>query len=102
MDNPTTEEHLARREPSRELLELLAAALEAMANAVVIADRDAIIVWVNRAFEQLTGYTSQEAIGQSTRMLRSGEHSPAIYKELWDTIRAGHKWQGELTNRRKD
>ena len=86
----------------KQLLDLQAAALKAAANPIVITDREATIVWVNTAFEQLTGYSSQEAIGQSTRLLKSDQHPPSFYKNLWDTILSGNKWQGDLVNRRKD
>jgi diguanylate cyclase (GGDEF)-like protein/PAS domain S-box-containing protein len=94
-------EHVAVSE-SEQLLELQVAALKATANAIVITDRKGTIVWVNPAFEQLTGYLSQEVIGQSTRLFKSGQHAPSFYKNLWDTILSGKKWHGNLTNLRKD
>jgi len=97
----STPEHFACSE-SEQLLELQAAALKAAPNSIVITDREAKIVWVNNAFEQLSGYSSQEVVGQSTRVLQSGKHSPAFYKNLWDTILSGSRWQGGLVNRRKD
>ncbi len=51
-----------------------AAALKAMANAVVITNQTGMVVWVNSAFEQLTGYTHVEIVGQSTRVLKSGRN----------------------------
>jgi PAS domain S-box-containing protein len=97
----STAEQVAVSE-SEALLALQAAALKAAANAIIITDYKATIVWVNPAFEQLTGYLSQEVIGQSTRLLKSGQHAPPFYKNLWDTILSGKKWQGNLSNRRKD
>jgi PAS domain S-box-containing protein len=96
-----TLEDLARSE-SEQLVELQTAALKAAPNAIVITDREAKIAWVNYAFEQLTGYSSEEVVGQSTRMLQSGQTSPSFYKNLWDTILSGTRWQGGLVNRRKD
>jgi len=81
---------------------LQVAALAVAANPVVITDRMGTILWVNPAFESLTGYTSPEAVGQSTRLLKSDRNPPALYKQMWETILAGHKWRGELVNRRKD
>ena len=85
-----------------ELIQLQAAALEAAANPIIISRRDGIIIWVNKAFEQLSGYTRDEAIGQNTRLLKSGQQSPSFYKNLWETILSGQRWRGELVNRRKD
>ena len=84
------------------LVELQATALEATANAVVIADRTGTVIWINSAFERLTGYTHAELVGQSTRVLKSGQNSPALYEEMWRTILGGRIWRGELINRRKD
>jgi len=85
-----------------QLSELKAAAIEAAVNAIAITDREGIIVWVNAAFHQLTGYSSEEVIGQSIRLLKSGQHPATFYKGLWDAILAGEKWQGHIVNRRKD
>ena len=82
--------------------ELQAAALKATANAVVITDPAGTVIWINSAFEQLTGYASEEIVGKSTRVLKSGQNSPAIYQDMWRTILEGRIWRGELINRRKD
>src|ERR1700677_326788 len=87
---------------SEQLKELKSAALEAAGDAVAITDRDGVIEWVNTEFEQLTGYSSKDAIGQGTRLLKSGVHPPDFYKNMWETILGGLRWQGELINRRKD
>ena len=90
-----------RAEP-RDLLNLQAAALEAAANPIVISLRDGTIIWVNHAFELLSGYTRAEAIGRNTNLLRSGQQPPSFYKQMWETILSGQVWQGEMVNRRKD
>ncbi len=82
--------------------ELQAAALKATANAVVITDPAGTVIWINSAFEQLTGYAAGEIVGKSTRVLKSGQNSPAIYEDMWRTIVGGRIWRGELINRRKD
>jgi PAS domain S-box-containing protein len=83
-------------------LRLQAAALDAAANAIIISDADGIIQWVNPAFTAMTGYSSHEAIGKKTSLLRSGLQEQAFYEELWNTLAEGRVWQGELVNRRKD
>lgn len=84
-------------------LRLQSTALQAAANAIVITDRDGTIQWINQAFSTLTGYTLIEAVGKNLcNLMRSGQHGKAFYQSLWDTIRAGRVWNGELINRRKD
>ncbi len=61
-----------------------------------------MIQYVNPAFETITGYRRQEAIGQTPRLVKSGVHDGAFYENLWDTIRNGDIWTGQITNRRKD
>lgn len=87
---------------SNELLQLRLLALDATANAIVITDRDGLIVWVNRAFTHLTGFSADEAVGRTPTILKSGEQEPRVYRDLWATIRAGQVWRGRLVNRRKD
>jgi PAS domain S-box-containing protein len=83
-------------------LRLLASALEAAADAIVVTDADGVIEWVNPSFTAVSGYTLDEARGRSTRLLRSGAHPPEFYRDMWATIRAGRVWRGEIENRRKD
>lgn len=92
----------AQLHQQNERLRLQAQALNDAANAIMIADRNGIIEWVNPAFTTLTGYEAAEAIGQSTRLLRSGKQDQAFYAALWDQILAGKPWHGRLINRRKD
>ena len=87
---------------AEDLIQLQAAALEAAANPIVISRRDGTIIWVNDAFQQLTGYTRDEALGKSTSLLKSGHQPASFFKNMWATILNGQKWRGELVNRRKD
>ncbi|HSJ52714.1 MAG TPA: PAS domain S-box protein [Anaerolineae bacterium] len=80
----------------------LSAAVEQAAGAVLITDPHGTIQYVNSAFERTTHYSRGEAIGQTPRILRSGEHDAAFYRGLWQTIKAGHVWQGRFVDLRKD
>jgi PAS domain S-box-containing protein len=80
----------------------LVAAVEQAADAVIITDTSGKIRYVNPAFTAITGYSGEEALGQHTRMLKSGCQPAAVYQELWNSILSGRVWHGELTNRRKD
>jgi len=76
--------------------------LEAAANGIIITDPKGVIVWCNEAFLTLTGYDSEDILGKSTRLLKSGAQDKSFYADLWNTISQGDVWQGELRNKRKD
>ena len=90
------------RRHDEERLRLQSAALDSAANTVVMTDREGHITWVNGAFTELTGYTLEEVIGRTPRILASGQQSPAFYAWMWETILEGGVWHGDLVNRRKD
>ena len=83
-------------------LRTFARAIEQSPVSIVITDPEGNIQYVNPKFEQLTGYTSAEAIGLNPRILSSGEVPAENYRDLWATISSGKTWQGEFHNRRKD
>lgn len=82
--------------------ELVFAAVEYAGEGVVITDTDGSILYVNPAFERITGYSSHEAIGRNPSFLQ-GEHRQAdFYRNLWETVQAGQVWAGRFTNCHKD
>jgi len=85
-----------------EEMSVLYDALRATVNAVVITDSEGLIQWVNPAFTRTTGYAAEEAVGKGTRLLRSGLMRPDFYESLWQTIKSGKVWNGEIVNRRRD
>lgn len=76
--------------------------LQNVADAILFTDIDANILYVNPAWERLTGYQAQEVIGENPRFLQSSKTPHTVYEELWGDILAGDVWQGVLYNRRKD
>jgi PAS domain S-box-containing protein len=90
-----------RRSLQSQLL-LQSTALETAANAVLMTDRKGVILWVNPAFCALTGYAAQEVVGKTPRVLKSGKHDQAFYRDFWQTLIEGRTWRGEFINRRKD
>jgi len=81
---------------------LLRTAVEQNAVVVVMTDVAGVITYVNQKFTQISGYTSDEAIGQKPAILKSGRHNETFYKNLWRTISGGEPWKGEFLNRRKN
>ncbi len=80
----------------------LVAAIEQSGEIIVITDTRGVIEYVNPAFEQITGYTSAEALGRTPRLVKSGCQDLGFYEDLWQTISAGRTWRGEMVNQRKD
>ncbi len=68
----------------------------------MVTDRDGLIEFVNRAFEEASGYAALEVIGRNPSFLKSGQHGDETYRHLWNTILKGEVYRGELVNRRKD
>jgi len=93
---------ITERRARDQRMEVLLRAVEQSPGTVVITDRQGRIEYVNPKFEQLTGYSLSEAIGQNPRLLKSGQTPGRVYEELWGTIAAGGTWEGELVNRKKD
>jgi PAS domain S-box-containing protein len=80
----------------------LSTAIEQIAEAVMITDTDGTILYVNPAFEQVSGYSRGEAIGRTPRILKSEKQDDTFYGQLWQALAAGNVWEGRLVNRRKD
>lgn len=81
---------------------LLTRAIEQTEEAVLITDAQARLVYVNAAFERMTGYRRKEVLGKTPAVLKSGHHSAVFYREMWEILRTGESWSGRMVNRRKD
>ncbi len=81
-------------------LRIAAAAFESQ-EGMLITDAKGVILRVNKAFTETTGYTAEEVIGQTPRLLKSGRHEPDFYRAMWETINRTGSWQGEVWDRKK-
>ncbi|MDV7187411.1 ABC transporter substrate binding protein [Lutibacter sp. TH_r2] len=94
---------ISEKKKQEHLIRLLSRSVEQSPVAITITDKKGIIEYVNQAFVKITGYTSDEAIGQNTtRLLKSGKTPNTVYKELWNTINAGKTWSGEFQNKKSN
>ncbi|WP_228125074.1 sensor domain-containing protein [Candidatus Methylospira mobilis] len=90
-----------RKRLEREM-QLAAMVYRAIGEAIMVADADNRIVAVNPSYTRLTGYTEQEAVGQSTKLLKSGRHTKDFYWRMWQSLEKTGHWQGEIWNQRKN
>ena len=90
-----------QRQKSEDTLRKLWRAVEQSADLVMITDREGVIEYVNPAFEALTGYSPGELMGQTPRVLKSGQQTADLYKELWQTILSGNVFRCTMVNRKK-
>ena len=91
---------VSERKHTEEILRIAAVTFETQ-EAILITDAHANIVRVNQAFQDITGYSAQEVIGQNPRILQSGRHDVAFYQTMWSELLGTGKWSGELWDRRK-
>ncbi len=90
-----------RKQAEKDLL-LASAVYDNTADGIVITDPDGLIVSINRAFTEITGYSAAEAIGSPPSLLQSERQEPDFYQQMWAALRSVGVWQGEIWNRRKN
>lgn len=95
-------ENITERKLAEIEMRKLSRAVEQSPASIIMTDIQGKIEFVNPRFTELTGYSAEEVVGKTPRLLQSGVTPPEIYIELWQTISAGDTWHGELVNRRKD
>jgi diguanylate cyclase (GGDEF)-like protein/PAS domain S-box-containing protein len=92
---------ITERKQAEEMLRIGAIAFESQ-SGMIVTDPNAVILRVNRAFTKLTGYSAQEAVGQTPQLLSSGRHDKGFFEAMWGTLKKTGYWQGEIWNRRKN
>ncbi len=84
-----------------EELRLGASVFQNTQEGIIVTDAAAIILSVNPAFSEITGYAPEEALCRKTSLLRSAHHPAEFYLDMWETLLRAGRWQGEVWNRRK-
>lgn len=87
---------------AEEQMRLAARVFDMTAEGIVVTDTQNRIVTINSAFATLTGYTREEAVGKTTRLLKPGRHDHGFYADMWQELLTRGKWEGEIWNRRKN
>ncbi|MBF0239775.1 MAG: PAS domain S-box protein [SAR324 cluster bacterium] len=93
---------ISERQRREEEFNRLAMAVEQASESIVITDTAGMIQYVNPAFEKISGYSRNEAVGKNPRFLKSGIYEEPFYSELWHTILSGQVWNGFITNKKKN
>jgi hypothetical protein len=97
-----TVEDITERKHTEETLVKLSSAVEQTVDSIVITDRNGIIEYVNHSFEVLTGFTAEESIGKTARIIKSGIYDQEYYENLWKTILSGKVFREEVVNKKKN
>ena len=82
-------------------LQKLSRAVQQSPTSIVITDTDGLIEYINPMFSKITGYRTEEVLGKNPSILKSGQQSDDFYSNLWQTIKSGESWYGEILNRKK-
>jgi PAS domain S-box-containing protein len=92
---------ITERKQTEDQLRKLSQIVEQSPSSVLIIDTEGTVEYINPAFTQATGYTWTDIVGADLAILKSGEHSPEYYKRLWEIIRGGGEWRGDICIRKK-
>ncbi|MBI3901797.1 MAG: EAL domain-containing protein [Nitrosomonadales bacterium] len=95
-------ENITSRKYAEEQLKLSAKVFESGGECIIITDSNERILMVNKAFTAVTGYSPEEVIGQTPRMMSSGRHAANFYRKIWQALQSTGHWQGEIWNKRKN
>lgn len=93
---------ITNRKKAEEGLLKLSEAVRNSPVAIIITNRNGIIEYANPKFTEITGYSIEEILGNTPRILKSGHHTDEFYQNLWNTILSGNIWNGEILDRKKN
>jgi PAS domain S-box-containing protein len=100
--NAALRAEISRRARVEEMLRKLARAIEQTSDSVLLTNHEGVIEYVNPAFERMTGFSSEDAIGATPRLVDSGHHDRRFFETLWATILSGQTFRAVFVNRTKD
>jgi PAS domain S-box-containing protein len=87
---------------AQQYLQLLFKAINQSPVSILITDKEGKIDFVNNKFTDVSGYSSSEALGKTPSFLNSGLNPPGLFPDMWNTIKSGNEWRGEILNKKKD
>lgn len=94
-------EDITARKRAEEQMRIAAVAFQSR-DGMIVTDANGVILQVNQAVTDVTGYSAEEAVGKTTAFLRSGKHDAAFYRNMWEALCHEGSWAGEIWNQRKD
>ncbi|MFA6939929.1 MAG: EAL domain-containing protein [Clostridiaceae bacterium] len=93
---------LNNRKEAKDKMEMASTIMENAKEAILLTDSETRVIYVNKSFLNITGYTMKEVLGKKTSYFKSGKHSSEFYKTMWESISKHGRWQGEIWDKRKD
>jgi diguanylate cyclase (GGDEF)-like protein/PAS domain S-box-containing protein len=97
-----THADISERREREEALKLAGVVLETVDEGVIVTDAHSRIISVNPGFTEITGYTQEEVLGRTPKLLSAGTHSADFYRSMWETLNNTGSWKGEVLNRKKN
>lgn len=95
-------QEIKRHQQTIEQLELVNHVVERVSHAVVITDADNRILYVNPAYEKMSGFKLSHVMGKKPSISKSGRHGPEFYRKMWAALEKNRHWEGEIWDRHED
>ena len=97
----SVKEDVTAYKKTEERMRVATTVFDAASEAIMVTDLAGTITMVNPAFSEITGFKSNEVLGESPRLLNSGHHDELFYKKMFEELKRNNRWEGEIWNRRK-
>ncbi len=93
---------ISRRKQAQRELARLATVVEQATEGILITESDGTISYANPAFIAISGFNREEIVGHSIRTMKCEKHDDSFYRNIWNTVMAGHVWKGRIFNQTKE